>query len=318
MAHGFTIVGIGEALFDVFPGHNRLGGAPLNAAVHAHRFGTHLGGGRGVVVSRVGQDPLGNELLKHLQDRGMTVEYIQTDPDRPTGRVYVDTDFAGQPTYDIIADTAYDNLQFDFDLDDLAQSCSAVCFGTLAQRDAQARNTIFRFLDACRRAFRLFDVNLRGPDHAPFYDGRMLRRSCEAASAVKLNSAELPKACGLMGIHAPQAGGASYRDDLLTEALLKTFPRLEAVILTRGGEGTCLYPRAGGRIEAEVPTYPPAEDADPVGAGDACTAAILVGRVLRLPPQRIVELANHAGAFVASQPGATPDLPEAILNMARA
>lgn len=311
MPQGFTIVGIGEALFDVFPDESRLGGAPLNVAVHAHQLArAAVGeGGRGVVVSRVGQDALGDELLRALRDRGMTTDCIQTDPDRPTGRVYVDHDIDGQPTYDIAPNAAWDNLQFDYDLEDLAQSCAAVCFGTLAQRDAQTRNTIYRFLDACSRAFRLLDANLRGPKDAPFYDARILRRSCEAATALKLNRDELPIVASLLGV------GRSGDEDVMAAALLKAFP-LEMVALTRGPAGTCLYTR-GGRTEGDVPTYPAAERADPVGAGDACAAALLVGRTLRLPPPKLVDLANHCGAYVASQPGATPTLPESILQMVR-
>lgn len=327
MSAGFTIVGLGEALFDVFPGGARLGGAPLNVAVHAHQLAQSAGDpgsgpagdpggaarGRGVVVSRVGQDDLGNRLLAEVAEHGMTTEFLQTDPDRPTGRVDVDTDLEGNPTYDIALNAAYDNLQFDFDVEDLAVSCDAVCFGTLAQRDAQARNAIYRFLDTARtggRAFRLFDVNLRSSGGREFYDARILRRSCELATAIKLNRDELPVVLRLLGL-APEA-----MEDAAAASLCKAFP-FEMVVLTRGAEGTAIYSRGGNRYEGDRVSYPLDAAADSVGAGDACSAAILVGRVRRLPPAQLVNLANHMGAYVASQPGATPRLPDDILALAR-
>src|SRR5690606_23720808 len=126
MPRGFTIVGIGEAVFDVFPGGDRLGGAPLNVAIHAHQL-VQPHQGRGVIVTRVGQDRLGDEMIAQLQQRGLTTEYIQTDPDRPTGRIYVDVDPDGSPTYDIEADVAWDVLQFDPEDEDLARQADAIC-----------------------------------------------------------------------------------------------------------------------------------------------------------------------------------------------
>ena len=305
MNRGISIVGLGEALFDVFPDGARLGGAPLNVAVHAHALGRKVGG-QGVVVSRVGQDALGAEVIAALRERGMTTDYVQTDPDRPTGRVDVDLDLDGQPTYDIVPHVAWDVLQYDPDLDDLAQTCDAVCFGTLAQRDAQSRNAIYRFLDTARRAVRLFDVNLRGPQQHPFYDARVLERSCERATIVKLNEHELPIVADLLNLRSDGLDGR-------VEALLKAYP-LEMVVLTRGALGTTLYTKTK-RVVGEPVSYPRVDGADSVGAGDACSAGVLVARVLRRPAEKIVALANHMGAFVASQPGATPALPPDLLAL---
>lgn len=300
----FTIVGIGEALFDLFPESQRLGGAPLNLAVHAHQL-AQVRSGRGVPVSRVGQDELGQLLVDQLKERGIATEFIQTDPDRPTGTVYVDFDAQGQPTFDIVQNVAWDVLSFDFDLEDLARTCSAVGFGTLAQRDAQARNTIYRFLDTARQAIRLFDVNFR----QNFYDARTLQRSCEMATVLKLNEQELPTLARELHL------GDEADADTLANTLLQQY-KLDMVVLTRGPRGTRLY-TGQGAIDGEPAEYPPAEGADPVGAGDAVSAAVLVGRVLRLPTERIANLANHVGAYVASQPGATPPLPDDLLAMVK-
>jgi fructokinase len=301
MSSRFTIVGLGEALFDIFPDAQILGGAPLNVAVHAQQLATPRGGSA-AVVSRVGQDDLGRQIVEALGERGVDTACIQTDPDRDTGKVYVGADSRGEPTFDIVEDVAWDWLQFDPDLDDLARRCAAVSFGSLAQRTAQSRNTIYRFLEASRRAIRMFDVNLR----QSYYDQAVLRRSCDIANVVKLNEHELLVVARHLGIYEDN-------EDRCAQAMIKRHD-LRMVVVTHGPQGTTLHLPAQPPVTGQAVSYERADGADNVGAGDACSAGILVGLVLRLSPQHTVELADHAGAFVASQPGATPRLPESILS----
>lgn len=297
-------MGIGEALFDLLPDRQVLGGAPLNVAVHTQQLAAPLGG-RGVVVSRIGQDELGERVVEELRRRGMSNEYLQTDPDRETSRVYVNVDSQGQPDYEIVQNVAWDWLQYDPDLEDLARRCEAVCFGTIAQRHSQSRHTIYRFLDACGdRAIRMLDVNLR----QNYFDQNVLRRSCELASVVKLNDEEVEPVTRLLAI-----GGATDSVDNRIHSLIRMFG-LKLVVLTRGPDGTVLY---GPTEKHDAPPVheKPVAGADAVGAGDACAAAVLLGLVLRWPMDRTVRLANHAGAYVASRPGATPVLPESIMEL---
>ena len=293
----FTLVGIGEALFDIVNHEPRLGGAPLNVACHAHQL-AQPHGGRGVIVSRIGQDELGNRAIELIGQRGMTTDFLETDPDRPTGRVYVHLNDPSEPTYEVVPGVAWDNLQFDPDLEDLAQHCDAVCFGTLAQRDAQTRNTLYRFLDACPHAMRLLDVNLR----ADFDDARLLQRSLERATHLKLNQHEWPVVTRLLGL-APEP-----------RALLAKHPHLQMVALTRGSEGVELI-TPNETVHSQSAHYPQEEHHDSVGAGDACAAGLLVAQYLRKSLSQTADLAHHCGAFVASQSGATPALPKAIVAM---
>ena len=301
MSTPFSIVGIGECLFDFVAGQQHPGGAPMNVAIHAHQLGK-AGGGSGVLVSRVGQDALGEQITQLLDDRGMTIDYVQTDPDYPTGRVYVETNSKGEPAYEIIENTAWDLLQYDPDMDPLALGCQGICFGSLAQRHAQSRNSIYRFVETSRARYKMFDVNLR----KPFFDRQHIRRSCESATVVKLNIEELGTLNGILSL------GEGSADDQI-KRLLEQF-ELRMAVLTRGQAGTVLY-TPDDRYEGEPASYPPADGADAVGAGDACSAAVLVGKALRLPNGQIATLANQAGAYVASQPGATPTLPEDLLGM---
>ncbi len=302
MKPGPTIIGLGEALFDVFPDREVLGGAPLNAAVHAHQLVRGLGG-FGLPLSRVGQDELGGRLLEELSARGIPVLGIQIDERKPTGRVLV-TFRDGEPDYEIAEDVAWDWLEFDENWQQLADGCHAVCFGTLAQRSPRSRSTIQSFLRHATNAIRMFDVNLR----QSYFSAEIARQSVELATVVKLNEAELPRVVRLLGIADENATPEEQ-----AEALRRRFG-LEVVVLTRGAEGTLLFSNQG-TIAGESIHYPLQAGADSVGAGDACSAGILVGLLLGWPLQDVVGLANAAGAFVASQPGATPELPRSLIDL---
>lgn len=304
------MVGLGEALWDVLPGGKVLGGAPLNVACHVHALlqgsagaspSPRKRGGTAVVASRVGTDALGDEVRRELVRRDMATDYVQRDAAHPTSTVDVSL-VAGQPTYTFTPDIAWDHLEFTPAWAELAARCDAVCFGTLAQRSRQARQAIWQFLDAAPQAIRLFDVNLR----QGFYDHESLVEGCRRASIVKLNELEREVVAEAVGI----ASGP------LTETLLALRARfgLEAVVFTRGERGTLLVHR-DGVVDRSPVEYEAAPNADAVGAGDACSAGVLVGWLMNLPAAKTAELANHLGAFVASQPGATPALPLSIRAM---
>ena len=298
---GPTVVGLGEALFDVFPSGPRLGGAPLNVAAHADRL-LKSRGGRGVVVSRVGEDDLGRRLRGDLADRGLGDAYVQADPEHPTGRVDVELDGAGGHAFHVASGSAWDFLEWTDPLEELAASCDAVAFGSLAQRAEASAATIRRFVGAATSAVRLFDVNLRSSDGRDFYDAEVLTAGCELATLVKLNDEELDTVCSLTGV----ADAAGLRERF----------GLDAVILTLGPEGTAAL-TADGELRGEPGEFDPEEGADTVGAGDACSAGLLASLVAGHPMEHALTVANAMGAFVAGQAGATPELPERILDLVR-
>jgi fructokinase len=297
-----TLVGLGEALFDVFPDAQILGGAPLNFAVHAHQLVSVLGG-CAYPVSRVGEDPLGRRVCAELERLGVSPRYIQTDAKLPTGQVLVTLDAQHQPQYEISEGVAWDALEFTDALAALAASCHGVLFGSLAQRHPLSHAAIRRFVQSAPQAIRLFDVNLR--QH--FYSVELIRESLALASAFKLNSEEMRRMAELF--HLPGANPEQQ-----ARGLFEMFP-LRHVILTRDIRGTLIFTREGEVFEGQPVQYPRSPQADNVGAGDACAAGGLVGLLLGWPLDRVVNLANHAGAYVASQPGATPQLPEAVLRL---
>ena len=300
-----TVVGLGEALFDCFDDRKLLGGAPVNFTVHVHRLLAPRGG-RGVLVSRVGEDPLGKELIAEVESRGITTDHIQTDSLRSTGRVNVVLSDDGQPTYDIAEEVAWDYLSFEESLQLLSKSCQAICFGSLAQRSALSRVTIGRFLAEATQAVKLFDVNLR----QNYYSKDLLRHSLDAATAVKMNEEELI----VLGELIDGAQNGPSRQDQVAQAIVDRF-HLDLLALTRGKEGTVLY-QGEERVEGAPAAADGRPDADTVGAGDACCAGIVVGMLSKWPLQRTADLANRMGAFVASQPGGTPQLSDELLDLA--
>ena len=295
--NGPTVVGIGEALFDCFPEGALLGGAPVNLAVHADQLLRQVGG-CGVVVSAIGQDELGSQIRRELLTRQMTADFLQELPEYSTGTVQVTLDGGGHPEYKITENVAWDHIQQTESTDHLAENCSAVCFGTLAQRSPMSRTTIRQFLAAAPQTWRVCDLNLR----QQFFTAEVIESSFAAANVVKLSEEELNVAASLLKIDSTQKA----------EHLCERF-ELELLAVTRGERGTVLL-RRGERVEGAVPTFVPVPQADSVGAGDSCCAAIVTGLLLNWSTRRIVELANRVGAYVASQRGATPRLPAEILS----
>ena len=159
MTSPLTIVGLGEAVFDVFPDQAVLGGTSLNVAVQAHQLLDPLGG-RGVLLSRIGADDLGRRLQAEFQARGLPLEYVQGDDAKPTGQVLVSF-VDGAPRYEIVMDTAWDHLAYTDHEAGLARACNAVSFGSMSQRHPSAHAATQAFLAEAKSALKIFDVNLR-------------------------------------------------------------------------------------------------------------------------------------------------------------
>jgi len=281
----FTIVGLGEVLWDDLPTGKRLGGAPANFAYVSTRFGNH-----GSVASRVGMDDDGREILEKFRAVGVDASHIQIDENYPTGIVSVALD-GGQPSYKIVETVAWDFLEMSDDWRKLAEETDAVCFGSLAQRNEKSRETILEFLTYTKlESLKIFDVNLR----QNFYNFGVLRDSFAAANVVKLNHEELPVICGLFEI-----AGADETEN--ARNLHRHFD-MKFLCLTRGANGSLLI--SGDETDEHFGIK--IEIADTIGAGDAFTAAMTHGILREWNLREINDFANKIGAFVASQTGAMP------------
>jgi fructokinase len=292
------ILGIGELLWDVLPEGSRLGGAPTNFAVMAGRLGDHA-----TILSRIGRDDLGRRAVNELDPLTVDTSGIQVDTRHETGRVTVTFD-RGEPHYTIHQPAAWDFLELTDAWVQLAERADAVCFGSLAQRAQPSRQTIQTLVAECAEScIRVFDVNLR----APFYSGEVIEESLELATVVKMNEDEVGRILGLLGL--PATGGPEKeRMRRSAERLLEEFPTLEMAAVTRGGHGSLLVRREEWSEHAgfEVKT------GDPIGAGDAFTAAMTHYLLRGADLVTLNEAGNRWGAWVASQTGAMPELPEAV------
>ncbi|WP_346692044.1 carbohydrate kinase family protein [Coprobacter fastidiosus] len=287
-----VIVGMGEVLWDMLPEGKKIGGAPANFAYHVSQYGFD-----GYVVSAVGDDKLGNEILESFNNRRLNY-LIQRVP-YPTGTVQIELDEAGIPCYEIKENVAWDNIPFTVDLEKLAKKTRAVCFGSLAQRNTVSRETINRFLDVMSDAagqYRVFDVNLR----QGFYDKEILCNSMKRCNILKINDEELVAVSRMF-----EYPGIDLEDKC--RALLSEYG-LEILILTCGVNGSYVFTREN----VSFVNTPKIEVADTVGAGDSFTAtfisAILKGKSIR----EAHELAVEVSAYVCTQNGAMPELPISI------
>ncbi len=286
------IVSFGEIVWDQFKDVAVLGGAPLNVAFHLHAAGWPVR-----IVSRIGRDKLGHETLQQIQQLGLPVMTIQQDQDLPTGRVVVSLDEHNEPSFEITAPAAWDNIQADMVLSHLKETPFHLVFGTLAQRSETSRSTLHRLLK--KAATKFYDVNLR----PPYTKSELVLASLKAANVVKVNREELMSLADWF-LEKRKGKREGAVEDIGRE-LLNSF-ELSMLAVTDGNKGARLITRdenvehRGFQVKV----------ADPVGSGDAFFAALINGYLSGLPLDECLQQANRQGAWVASQQGATPVYPE--------
>lgn len=289
MAH--RIVAIGEVLWDLLPEGKQLGGAPANFTYHCRSLGADAR-----LVTRIGDDDLGHEVLERFRLLGLPGETVQIDEDLPTGTVDVALSADGQPRFTIREHVAWDRITADTRSLATAAEADAVCFGSLAQRSEPSRTAVRALVAAARPgALRLFDVNLR----PPFIDRDVIADSLALANALKLNDQELTELAGMFGLSSD-----------VQRSLVQLADRfgLSLIALTRGAHGSLLL------ADGAWSDHPGQAVAvrDTIGAGDAFSAALVVGSLTGRPLGEINGHANDVASFVCSQAGGTPRLPESL------
>ena len=295
------VVGIGEALFDCLPEGRKLGGAPANFAYHVSQFGLD-----GCAISAIGDDELGEEIVETFER--VNLNHILPKVEQPTGTVKVTLDSKGVPQYDICLGVAWDNIPLTAELLDVARQTEAICFGSLAQRSEVSRRTIHAFLDAAPQdALRVFDINLR----QSWFTAEVIAESLNRANVLKINDEELDVvATMLLGV--PTVPGKLIAEDAdKTRAVCRDLIAkydLRMLILTCGALGSYVFTADS---ESSVQT-PKVKVADTVGAGDSFTATfvaqILLGKSIRQAHEKAVAVS----AFVCTQNGAMPVLPDEL------
>ena len=290
------IVGLGEALWDMLPEGAKLGGAPANFAYHASQFGHEA-----MAISALGNDALGDETVKRFAEMGL--KYIMPRVDYPTGTVGVELDAEGIPTYDIKTNVAWDNIPFTPEIEEAAKTCRAVCYGTLAQRNETSRETIMNFLDSTPMdCLKIYDINLRGN----FYNKEIICESLKRANILKINDEELV----LIGRMFDYPGLDMENKCWL---ILGKYD-LDMLVLTCGTNGSYVF-TPGFKSFQETPKV---EVADTVGAGDSFTGSFAAAILAGMPISKAHKLAVEVSAYVCTQKGAMPKLPDSFLDRVKA
>lgn len=308
------VAGIGEVLMDRFEsGEATLGGAPLNVVYHLHQLLTAMKLGTAVMVSSVGLDSWGQCILDFLRAAGLDTEYIALDPERPTGTALV-YEHDGDAGFEILQNVAWDYLPQSPSLDSLAASSEAVIFGSLAQRNSVSAASIRRFLSEAR-GIRFYDVNLRRntTNGIAGYSAEILQNSLNFATIVKMNDGELLEISSLLNIPPPE-----IREEeglvRIARSLISKYG-LEAVAITRGAKGAILVTPEES-LRAEDSTIPQ-EKVHPVGAGDAFSAGLLLGRILSWSWKDCLQSAEALSSWVVTERTATPALTPEVLAKLR-
>ncbi|MCR9295139.1 MAG: PfkB family carbohydrate kinase [bacterium] len=298
------ILGFGEALIDVLPSGEVVGGAPLNFSIRAAELASRMAVPVGM-LSRVGQDQRGQRIQDLLHSRNVLSEGIQVDPVHPTGYVDVQLEH-GEATYTIGTNVAWDHIAWSATAARWASQARLICFGSLAQRSETSRDTLSKMLDDASQAIKIFDINLR----RPLPELQILKQGLARSNVLKCNESEL----NWLAEHLPMAGETA---ETIASELRERFG-LDYVFWTRGKQG-CVLQDAQDTVDFPIQVdlarfSLPHENADTVGAGDATSAALAVGLLQDWPAARIVRAANLCGAYAANSQGATAELPMEFID----
>ncbi|MEO0337732.1 MAG: carbohydrate kinase [Bacteroidota bacterium] len=281
------IVCYGEVLWDLLPSGKVAGGAPMNVAYHANQFGITA-----QMLSKIGEDKLGKELMVFLNKKGVDTQLVQVDDHFPTGTVNVSLDAKGSPSYEIVEPVAWDYIQADAANKAAVAAADAFVFGSLSTRNEASRNTLLACLELAK--LKVFDVNLR----VPYYTKDLLMQLLGQADIVKMNDEESEIIGEWLGIKDTEAN---------TAIKIKNHFNWQQLIVTRGAKGAWLF----NQDEMITSTGVPIQVQDTIGSGDSFLAAFLSKYLQKESLETCLQFASATGAYVATQKGGTPEFSEA-------
>ena len=292
----------GEILWDCLPSGRHAGGAPFNVTAHLAQLGVSVS-----LISAVGRDSLGDEILQVARDKNVNVDFVtRVRIGLPTGTVIATLDEKGNATYELVQPAAWDEIRVTAKALDAVSKARALTFGSLAGRSPYNLEQLNRLL-AVKGPLKFFDVNLR----PPFVDPALVIDLAKRADVIKLNDGELGKLAswlrsGELTHSTPRSTGEVARACVtLAEAT-----NVSRICVTLAEEGAAFWDR-GNLVTAPAPQV---AVKDTVGAGDAFMAGLMVGLTGESDTRKVLVNACRLGAFVASHFGATPLLPAPLVR----
>lgn len=285
--YALSAVSFGEVLFDLFPTHKKIGGAPLNVALRMKSLGV-----QSKIISKVGLDEEGLEIFDYLKSKDMDVSFIQKSKEYKTGVVHVMINEKGNASYDIAYPSAWDKIEQNDELSAVVSSSDVFIFGSLICRDEVSRNTLFSMIKQAN--YTVFDVNLR----QPYYIKENLIDLMKASDFIKLNDEEL--------LELSQMLASPFHSFEQNIRFIASQMGTSQICVTKGAFGAVLfyndkfYYNSGYFIKV----------ADTVGAGDSFLASLITKLLRGDSPQKSLNFACAMGALVASKEGANPEISE--------
>lgn len=287
----FKIASFGEVLWDKFPDYKKPGGSPANVAYHLHSFGNDS-----YLISKVGDDPDGNELLQFLKDKNLPIDFVGFDKNVPTGLVTVSIDHNQEPSYTIHQPSAWDYITFTDQLSELTKTLDAICFASLSQRNSTSLECLNLLLNSVpTECLKVFDLNLR----PPFIHKEEILKKIALSDIIKMNEGEYATIGSWLNSSEPA-------DVILAENSDKI------ILLTMGEKGSALFSSRG---HYQHKAYPISSEGDFVGVGDAFLASFIHQILKKSDHAEILEVCNRYAAAVASHKGGMPTVPEDLLRM---
>jgi fructokinase len=282
----------GEVLWDVFPNHQKIGGAPLNVALRLHSFGHDV-----AMISGLGNDQLGTELLNYINEHGLKTNTVQITDVFKTGEVQVSLNDKGSASYSIDFPAAWDNILLTETSIDVVKTSDAFVFGSLASRYEVSKNTLLELLN--HASYKIFDLNLR----SPHYTQELISDLMNKADFIKFNDDELYEASAYLG--------SKYRSMEQNIHFISQKTNTKHICVTKGNHGAVLlyddkfYYNSGYFIKV----------IDTVGAGDSFLASLISQLLNKAHPQEAINFACAVGALVAQNEGANPILSPADIEL---
>ncbi|MGF7230489.1 carbohydrate kinase family protein [Arachidicoccus sp.] len=277
------VICFGECLWDILPSGKMVGGAPMNVAYHLQKLEKNP-----AVISRIGYDELGNELIKSFEEKNVCTEYFQVDYDVPTSTVKAEVRPGNEVHFEIVKNVAWDYIALEENLEDLVKQADYFVYGSLATRSKQTRDTLFALLEVANN--KVLDINLR----PPFYNRDIIEKLLINANFAKLNLAELEL---ITGWFSPLT-----KEEDRIKTIRDRF-NLDTIVITKGAKGAIL--NKGGEfvycqgLKINV--------CDTIGSGDSFLAAIISKTMDKVPINEALDFANNLAAFVTTQKGGCPE-----------
>ncbi|TXG37482.1 carbohydrate kinase family protein [Seonamhaeicola maritimus] len=281
----------GEVLWDVFPTHKKIGGAPLNVALRLQSFNNDV-----TMISSVGDDKRGKMLLDYMVENGISKEYVQVNNKFKTGKVKVMLNEKGSASYDINFPRAWDNIFINKKTIDLVENADAFVHGSLVARNDVSKKTLFELLEHAK--YKIFDLNLR----PPYYTKEVLIHLMNKADFIKFNDDELYEVCGYLD--------SKYRSMEQNIRYIAQKTNTKHICVTKGSHGAVLlyndklYYNSGYLIKV----------VDTVGAGDSFLGTLISQLQNNINPQNAIDFACAVGALVAQNEGANPKITQSEIE----